>query len=129
MKDVKILQLLYSLLITAANEVFDVLRSIANEVLIYDSAAMVSAQNDIETPRSSIFSLTKKRARSTKINSIPQQAYLIADKHGMSSRCLTEMAAAFHSLQGTHFNQLNLSVKGGESSSQFRWFTIAKIEQ
>ena len=86
------------------------MRSIANEVLVYDSAAMVSAQTDIETPRSSIFSLTKKRARSTKIDSIPKQAYLVADKHGMSSRCLTEMAAAFHSLQGTHLNQLNLSV-------------------
>ena len=25
-------------------------------------------------------------------------------------------------------NNLNMIVKGGESSSQFRWFTIAKIE-
>ena len=84
------------------------MRSIKNEVLVDDSAAMVSAQTDIETPGSSISSLTKKRDRSTKIDGIPKQAYLIADKYGMSSRCQAEMAAAFHSSQGTPLNQLNL---------------------
>ena len=78
--------------------------------LVDYSAAMVSAQTDIETPGSSISSLTKKRDRSTKTDGIPKQAYLIADKNGVSCRCLTEMAAAFHSSQGTFLNQLNLSV-------------------
>ena len=70
-----------------------------------DSAAMVSAETDIETPGSSISSSKKKRDRSAKIDGIPKQAYLIADKYGMSSRCLTEMVAAFHSTQGTPLNQ------------------------
>ena len=86
------------------------MRSIANKVLADDSAAMVSAQTDIETPGSSISSLTKKRDRSTKIDGIPKQACLIADKHGMSRRCVSKMAVARHSLQGTPLNQLNLSV-------------------
>ena len=78
--------------------------------MVDDCAAMVSAQTDIGTPGSSISSLTKKLDRSTKIDGIPKQAYLIANKYGMSSRCLAEIAAAFHSSQGTPFNQLNLLV-------------------
>ena len=85
------------------------MRNFANEVLVDDSAAMVSAQTDIMTPESSISPLTKKRDRNTKIDGIPKQAYLKENKHGMSSRCLTELATAFHSLQGTPLNQLNLS--------------------
>ena len=83
------------------------MRSIANEELFDGSAAMVTAQTDIETPGLSISSLIKKRDRSAKTDEIPKQTYLIADKYGMSSRCLTEMAAAFHSSEGTPLNQLN----------------------
>ena len=78
--------------------------------MVDDSAATVSAQTNIETPGSSISLLTKKRDGSTKIDGISKQAYLIANKYGMSSRCLAEMAAAFHSSQGTSLNQLNLLV-------------------
>ena len=87
------------------------MRSIANEILVDDSAAMVSAQTDNETPGSSISSLTKKRDRSIKIDGIPKQAYLIAEKYGMSSRSLAEMATALRSSQGTPLNQLSLLVR------------------
>ena len=60
-----------------------------------------------------------------KIDGIPKQAYLIADKHGMSSRCLTEMAAGFHSSQGTPLNQLNLSVNTSRRRKENTRLTIA----
>ena len=94
------------------------MRRIANEVLVDDSAAMVSAQTDIETPGSSISLLTKKRDRSTKIDGIPKQAYLIADKYGMSSRCLVEMAAALRLSQGTPLNQLSLLVRTTKANTR-----------
>ena len=100
------------------------MRSIANEVLVDDSAAMVSAQTDIETPGSSISSLTKKRDRSTKIDGNPKQTYLIADKYGMSSKCVAEMVAAFHSLQSTLLNQLNSLVNTTRRKANTR-LTIA----
>ena len=46
----------------------------ANEVLVGNSAATFSAKTDIETQGSSIFSLAKKRDRSTKTDGIPKQA-------------------------------------------------------
>ena len=68
-------------------------------------------------------------AKFTRNEGIPNNAYLVADKYGLSNRALTELAAAFHTSEGKALNQLYLSVITTRRKAQIRKSTAAGIVQ
>ena len=82
------------------------------------TATMTSSESESESvsdekefiPTGSTSNTQPSTSKAEKSEGIPNTAYLVADKYGLSNRALTELAAAFQTSEGKNLNQLNLSV-------------------
>ena len=82
-----------------------------------DSADDCLADNEEEKPNCSSAVLTeqtdpdgKKKKTNPKTDAIPTSAYFVANKYSISNTALTELAAAFTTIDGKNVEGLNLSV-------------------
>ena len=82
------------------------------------TATMTSSESESESvsdeqefiPTGSTSNTQPSTSKAEKSEGIPNTAYLVAYKYGLSNRALTELAAAFQPSEGKNLNQLNLSV-------------------